>query len=181
MAISRARKEELVQQYMELIDESQAIFIAEYGGMNVKSLEGLRLKAREANGAVFVTKNTLLAHALREKNRPVPEEMLVGQVAAGFATGEVPTLAKVLTEYAKGEANLKIKGGILDQNILSSAQVAALADLPPLDHLRAQIIGLINAPAQNIAGVIAGGVRQIVNVLDAYANKADSDAAVEAA
>ena len=59
MAISRERKEELVQQYMDLIDESQAIFIAEYGGMNVKSLEGLRQKAREANGAVFVTKNTL--------------------------------------------------------------------------------------------------------------------------
>lgn len=181
MAISRARKEELVQQYMDLIDASQAIFIAEYGGMNVKSLEGLRQKAREVDGAIFVTKNTLLAHALREKNRPVPEELLVGQVAAGFATGEAPSLAKTLMEYAKGEANLKIKGGILDQNILNPAQIEALADLPPLDHLRAQILGLINAPAQNIAGVIAGGVRQIVNVLDAYAKKADGDAAAEAA
>lgn len=181
MAISKARKEELVKEYMDLIDASQAIFIAEYGGMNVKSLEGLRQKAREANGAIFVTKNTLLAYALRAKNRPVPEELLVGQVAAGFATGEAPPLAKTMLEYAKGEAKLKIKGGVLDQNILNLADVEALADLPPLDHLRAQILGLINAPAQNIAGVIAGGVRQIVNVLDAYAKKADSDAAEEAA
>lgn len=181
MAISRVRKEELVEQYMTLIDESQAIFIAEYGGMNVKSFEELRHKVREANGSIFVTKNTLLIHALREKNRPVPEEMLHGQVATGFATGEVPTLAKALTEYAKTEANLKIRGGILDQNVLNVDQVESLASLPSLDQLRAQIIGLVNAPAQNIAGVIASGVRQIINVLDAYAKSEDGDAAAEAA
>lgn len=53
MAISKARKEELVAQYMELIDSSNAIFIAEYGGMNVKAVEGLREKVREAEGAFF--------------------------------------------------------------------------------------------------------------------------------
>jgi large subunit ribosomal protein L10 len=46
-----------------------------------------------------------------------------------------------------------------------------LAKLPSRDELRAQIIGMIGAPAQNIASVIAGGVRQVVNVIDAYAKK----------
>lgn len=181
MAISKARKDELVAQYMELIDSSNAIFITEYGGMNVKAVEGLRDKVREAEGTFFITKNTLLMHALRESNRPVPEEMLVGQVATGFAQGEAPTLAKALTEYAKSEDNFAVRGGIMDADILSLEQVEALANLPSLDQLRGQLIGLISAPAQNIAGVIAGGVRQIVNVLDAYAKSEEGEEAAEAA
>lgn len=132
-------------------------------------------------GLFLVTKNTLLVHALRESNRPVPEELFNGQVATGFAQGEAPTLAKALTDYAKGEDNFTIKGGILDQEVLSVDQVEALASLPSLDQLRGQLIGLISAPAQNIAGVIASGVRQVINVLDAYAKSEDGEEAAEAA
>lgn len=181
MAISKARKDELVAQYMELIDSSKAIFLTEYGGMNVKAVEGLREKVREADGAFFITKNTLLIHALRESNKPIPDEMLVGQVATGFAQGEAPTLAKALTEYAKKEDNFAVKGGILDAEILSVEQVEALANLPTLDQLRGQLIGLISAPAQNIAGAIASGVRQVINVLDAHAKSEEGEEAAEAA
>jgi large subunit ribosomal protein L10 len=58
---------------------------------------------------------------------------------------------------------------------LTVEQIEALAKLPSLDELRAQIIGLLNAPAQNLASVLAGSVRQVVNVIDAYA-KSEADA-----
>jgi large subunit ribosomal protein L10 len=106
--------------------------------------------------------------------------LLVGQIATGFALGEVPALAKALVDYAKKDEKLKLKGGIMGDDFLSPAQIEALAALPPLDHLRAQIMGLINAPAQNLASVLAGGVRQVVNVIDAYAKK-DEMAEAEAA
>lgn len=180
MAISKERKDELVAQYIDLLNNSRAVFITEYTGLNVKQINDLRSEVRKAEGAFHVTKNTLLRHALQETDRPVPEELLLGQVATGFALNEAPTLAKALTDFAKGQENLVIKGGILGNDILTADQVRSLADLPSRDELRAQIIGMISAPAQNIASVIAGGVRQVVNVIDAYAKK-DSEGEAEAA
>jgi large subunit ribosomal protein L10 len=174
LAISRQRKEELTAQYVELINESRAVFLTEYTGLTVKQLEALREEVRKSGGAIHVTKNTLLINALRETGRPIPEDLLVGQIATGFALTEAPSLAKTLVDYAKKEDKLTLRGGILGAELLTPAQVQSLASLPSLDELRGQIIGLISAPARNIAGTIASGVRQIVNVLDAYAKKEEA-------
>jgi large subunit ribosomal protein L10 len=178
LAISKARKDELVAQYGELIGQSKAIFMADYTGMSVKGMEALRQKVREADGTFHVTKKTLLKYALQQADSPVPEELMDGQLAAGFALDQVPTLAKALVDFAKSEDNLTLKGGIYGNDVLSYDQVKALAELPSLPELRSQLLGLINTPAQNIASVVAGGVRQVINVIDAYAKSEES---VEAA
>jgi len=128
-----------------------------------------------------VTKNTLLRIALEEADRVPPLELLNGQVATSFALGEASTLAKVLVDQAKTNDKLKIVGGMLGDRPLTPAEVEALATLPSLDQLRAQILGLIGAPAQGIVSAVANGVRQVVNVLDAYAKKDDAPAAEAAA
>ncbi len=176
MAISRTRKEELVAQYEELLAKSNAIFLAEYGGMSVKAMENLRIEVDKAEGAFHVTKNTLLQHALEEANVSFPEDFLNGQLATGFALAEAPTLAKALVDFASKQDNLKIRGGFLGTRFLTSAEVETLAKLPSLEHLRAQLLGVLSAPAQNLAGVVASGVRQVVNVVDAYA-KSESESA----
>lgn len=182
MAISRARKEELVGQYMELLDQSQAVFLAEYAGLDVKQMEALRGDVRKVDGRLHVTKNTLLIYALEQQGKPVPSELLNSQIVTGFALGEVPALAKALVDFAKRQDDLVVKGAILGENILTLDQVKNLAELPSLDELRAQIIGLISAPARNIASTVASGVRQVVNVLDAYArSEGEAEAGTETA
>ena len=101
MAIKKARKDELVEQYRELLQNSSEIFLTQYGGMTVKELEALRLKISDADGRINVTKNTLLRIALEESDMPPPLALLNGQVATSFALGEAPTLAKVLVDQAK--------------------------------------------------------------------------------
>lgn len=176
MAITKDRKDELVSEYTELVQKSDAIFITQYAGLTVKDMENLRTKLLDGKGQLNVTKNTLLRIALENNDRTVPEELLTGQVATSFALGEAPALAKILIDQAKANDKLKIRGGLLGNRVLSAADVEALASLPSLDQLRAQILGLISAPAQNIASVVAGGVRQVVNVLDAYSKKDESAA-----
>lgn len=171
MAISKARKDELVAQYTTLLEQSDALFITDYTGMSVQALETLRARVREADGALFVTKNTLLRIALEQAGRPVPEELLKGQIATGFALGEAPTLAKALKEFAKKSDHLQMKGGLFGESLITPAQIDDLAEMPSLDELRGQLLGLISAPARNVASVVAGGVRQVVNVLDAYVKK----------
>ena len=173
MAISKARKEELLAQYGELINDSKAVFLAEYGGLNVKTLETLRRDVREAEGAFSVTKNTLLRNALENAGEPVPELLLKGQTGASFAMGEAPTLAKALVDFAKEQENFAIKGGIFEGQLLSTEDVEALAKMPSLDQLRGQLAGLVSAPARDLASVVASGVRQVVNVIDAYSKKED--------
>lgn len=173
MAISKERKQELVDQYVELLNESRAIFLTEYTGLDVKQMQELRSEVRKVDGAYHVTKNTLLRLALEQSGRPIPADLLAGQSGTGFALSEAPSLAKVLTNFAKDQEELIIKGGIIGTDLLTAAQVEELANLPSLDELRAQIIGLIQAPARNIAQTVASGIRQVVNVLDAYAKLED--------
>ncbi len=169
MAISKARKDELVAQYVELINSSNAIFMAEYTGLSVSDMEALREKVREADGAFYVTKNRLLRVAMEQTDTPVPEELLTGQMAAGFAMSDAPPLAKALVDYAKKEEKLVIKGVVFDGDVLTVDGVKALASLPTLPEVQSQLVGIISAPARNLASVIASGVRQVVNVVDAYA------------
>lgn len=176
MAIKKERKDELVEQYRELLQNSSAIFLTQYGGMSVKDLEALRLKISDAQGQINVTKNTLLRVAMEQSDITPPTELLAGQVATSFALGEAPTLAKVLVEQVKANDKLKIIGGMLGDRPLTKAEVESLATLPTLDQLRAQIIGLISAPAQGIVSAVTNGVRQVVNVLDAYTKKDDAAA-----
>ena len=171
MAISRERKEELVAQYTELLNQSKAMFLVDYSGVSVAELEQLRGEVRKIDGAFHIAKNNLMRLALEESGHPIPEALLLGQTAAGFAQGELPAMAKALVDFSEEVEPFALKGGVMDQSLLSIEQIEALAELPSLDELRAKILGLVNAPAQNIASTVSNGVRQIVNVLNAYATQ----------
>jgi len=173
LALTKARKEELIAEYVELLKQSNAVFMTEYMGLSVKRLQELRAAVNKSDGTLLVTKNTLMLRALQQTGKPAPADQLTGQLATGFAMDEAPSLAKALTEFLKSEEMISVKFGIMDDKILSAEEVLALAKLPSLEELRAQILGMIQAPARNIAAVVAGGVRQVVNVLDAYAKSDD--------
>lgn len=171
MAISRDKKEVLVKEYLDQLNGSEAVIITSYSGLRVSQVEQLRRKIREAEGSFAVVKNTLAERALKEAGLPVVEEMLTGPVGIGFCHHNVSGVAKAITDFSRQNELLAIKGGLLGSRVIDEAGVKNLANLPSLDVLRAQLLGLINAPASQLAGVVAGGVRQLVNVFNAYAEK----------
>ncbi len=176
MAISRDKKDALIKGYVEQIQGSQAIIITQYRGLKVKDLQQLRAKIRQANGSFTVVKNTLAERALAEVGLPVPKDLLVGPIGIGFCGNNIPDVAKTITDFTKDHDLLQIKGGLLGNRVIDEAGVRNLAKLPPLEVLRAQLLGLINAPASQLVGVLSGGVRQIVNVVNAYAEKGNAPA-----
>lgn len=171
MAISRDKKEVLVKEYLDQLNVSEAVIITSYSGLRVSQVEQLRRKIREAEGSFAIVKNTLAERALKEAGLPVVEEMLTGPVGIGFCHHNVSGVAKAITDFSKQNELLAIKGGLLGSRVIDEAGVKNLANLPSLDVLRAQLLGLISAPASQLAGVVAGGVRQLVNVVNAYAEK----------
>ena len=173
MAISKTRRVELVKQYGELLKKSEALVITSYSGLRVKGIDQLRRKVRDASGEFHVVKNTLAAIAIKEAGLPVPEDLLGGSSAIGFAFSDVPGVAKAISEFAKDSEFVKVKGGVMGRKVLDAKQISALASLPPLPMVRAQLLGLLNTPATRLTGTIAGGVRQIVNVVKAYSEKSE--------
>lgn len=173
MAISKERKEELLKEYAELIGKSEGLILVEYRGLSMKGMDPMRRKVREAAGELHVLKNTLALRALREAGRPAPDELFTQTTAVGFAFSDVPGVAKALTAIAKDSEFVKVKGALLGGQVLNAKQVEALSELPPLPVLRAQLLGLLSAPASRLTGVVASGVRQVVNVVKAYADKAE--------
>ena len=181
MAITKERKDELVQIYAELIQKSEGMILIEYRGLNMKGMDPLRGKVRDAAGELHVVKNTLAVKALEAAGRTAPGDLFAQSTAIGFAFSDVPAVAKALTTFAKDSEFVKVKGGLLGDKLLTAKDVEALAELPPLPVVRAQLLGLLHAPASRLTGAIAGSVRQVVNVVKAYADKAEAPAAEPAA
>ena len=177
MALSREEKAARVAQYTEQLKESRALILADYRGLDVEEMERVRSAMRPLAGEFQVIKNRLLALALKEHGMELPEDWLTGPTAVSFCTGELPPIAKALVE-ARDETNkLALKGGWLNESILSAAQVERIADLPSREVLMAQVLGTIHGPGRQVLGTVAGGIRQVLNVLQAYVDKLEEEGA----
>ena len=176
MPLSKVRKEELIDDYLELLENSKAIIFTEYRGLTNTQLTKLRRAVRDAQGQYRVAKLTLLKRAMEEKGYAIPDELAGVPFAVGFCIEEVPSVAKALTEFAKENDAFVVRGGMMENSYLTEKQVKALAELPPLDVVRAQLLGLLDTPAANLVGVIQAGVAQVVNVLHAYVEQGEEAA-----
>lgn len=176
MAITKERKGELLDLYSEQLAQSRGIILANYRGLRVAQIEQLRRQARENDIVFHVATNRLLKLALSRQGLQVPDEWLEGPTAVAFCHGEVPAAAKVLIDLAKEMELFTLKGGLLGATPISVQEVETLAKLPSREVLLAQVLGGINAPASQVVGVIASGIRQVLNVLQAYVDKLEEGA-----
>lgn len=176
MAISRERKEELVQEYRALLERSAGIIISTHSGLTVRDAEDLRQKIRQVGGEFHVVKNSLMKLAMEEASVPIPDGSLEGTTAVGFADEDIPGVAKAIVDLAKDAEVVRVKGGIVRGAVYDDRQIERLAELPSLNVLQAQLMGLIEAPASQVAGVLAGSVRQVLNVMKAYSESEEASA-----
>lgn len=175
LAISKEHKNELVEQYNQWMDKSRAFIITEYIGLTMKDLDELREKIREAGGEFHVVKNTLGKLAFDKAGLSYQEELFTGTTAFGFAFEDAPAMAKTMTDFAKSSDFLKIKAGYLDNQPLSADAVRSLAELPPLPVIRAQLLGVLMAPASKLATLLAEPGRRVATVIKAYADSESSE------
>jgi large subunit ribosomal protein L10 len=176
LAFSKERKQEIVASYQDWLDNSQAVFLAEYIGLTVKDVDDLRERVREVGGEFHIIKNTLGKLAFEGAGYDVPKDLFVGSTAAGFAYQDAPAMAKVLRDFSKSVEFLKIKAGYLESNLISKEEVQALAELPPLPVIQAQLLSTIMAPASNLARMLAEPARQVASVIKSFSETEASPA-----
>lgn len=167
----------MLAEYSGWLEKSQAVVLVEYTGITMKNLDALRAKAREAGGEFHIVKNTLARLALVKAGYEVPAEYTQKSTAIGFAYSDPAGFTKALTEAAKGLEAVKIKGGFIGMEMLRADQVKALASLPPLPVLRAQLLGVLQAPAGKLVRTLAEPGRSLAAVVKAHADQAAPAAA----
>ncbi len=170
MAINKQRKQDLVKIYAELLQSSQGVVWVNNKGLSVSDISTLRNRVREAEGVCRVTKNRLTRLALEEAGLSATEETLSGPTLAAFAFAEIAPIAKAIADFANENDLIEIKGGLMGTKLLSAQEVKTLASLPPLPELRARLLGLLNTPARGLVGTLSSSVRQVVSVMNAFAN-----------
>jgi len=170
MAVSRAKKQETIENLKGALSDAQLVVLLHNHGLTVAEVSDLRRKVRAAGAGYKVAKNTLTKLVIKDTQFASLDGLLTGPIAIAYSKDAVAA-AKVISEYANTNDKIKIVGGVLDGQALSLAAIKNLATLPSLDELRAKIVGLLQAPATKIAGILQAPAGQLARVIGAYANK----------
>ncbi|MDQ6784140.1 MAG: 50S ribosomal protein L10 [Actinomycetota bacterium] len=150
----RAEKVAVATEVRERLHHADAAILTEYRGLKVKELAGLRRSLVPVGGEYKVYKNTLARLAVREAGLADLEPMLVGPTAITFVKGDAAAVAKVLRDFSGTNPLLVIKGGVLGDKVIGTAETTALAALPSRDVLLGRLAGGLAAPLAQMAGLL---------------------------
>jgi large subunit ribosomal protein L10 len=165
------RKVAVIDEIKERLAGSDAAVLTEYRGLTVSEIAELRAALRPAATDYKIFKNTLARRAAEEAGLTEVAEQLSGPVAIAFVRregGDAVTAAKALRDFARGNPNLVVKGGVLGPRLLTTADVESLADVPPRDQLLARLAGGFQAPLTKAAGLFQAFTRNFAYGLKAY-------------
>ncbi len=164
------RNQEMMEAVKADFSEAEAVWVVDACGLTVKEVEELRRSIREAGAVMKVYKNTIVRIALKDLDKLNMDSILEGPSAFVVCTGDVAAAAKAVTEFAKANDKLEVKGGMMGNDFLDASQVAAIASLPSKEELVAKIAGAISGVARGIAvsinGVPSGLAQAIKQVAD---------------
>ena len=165
------RKAAVIEEIRAKLDASDAAVLTEYRGLTVTELATLRAALRPASTEYKVFKNTLARRAAEDTGLADIVPLLEGPVAIAFVSGDAVMAAKALRDFARGNPNLVVKGGLLRDRVLSQADMAALADVPPREVLLARLAGGFQAPLVKAAGLFQAFTRNMAYGLKALVDQ----------
>lgn len=176
MALTKERKNEILAEYQDWFKRSEAVIVVEYTGVKMKDIDAIRAKIRDSGGEFHVLKNTLARRAFAAGGATFPDEYFEKSTAVTFAFSDPASTAKALADATKGSNFIKLKGGYMGGQILSAQQVKSLAEMPPLPVVRAQLLGMLSAPAGKLVRTLAEPARGLAAVIKAFSEKAPAAA-----
>lgn len=172
MALTKAKKVEVVAELETLFASSKLTVVAKYQGMTVKSIQGLRSAARENGTVIKVVKNRLVRKALENSDtlKSTDTSGLKDMLMYVFNPNEETVGAQTLLAYSKKDSNIQFIGAITaDGQFMGADDVKALASLPSKPQLIAGIINILGSPVRGVMGSLNGNLH---GLLDAVAAKA---------
>lgn len=168
--LTRTQKQEQVAELRDKFGRATSVIVADYRGVDVPSINGLRSKLRAGESQEYeyrVTKNSVLRRAAEGLPAEAILEAFNGPTAVALSFGDPVSLAKILVDFAKEHEVFEIRAGLVDGRVVGGAEITHLATLPSLDELRGRLVGLVQAPAQKLAQLMVAPAAQLARLTDA--------------
>lgn len=167
--MQKADKERVIEELTVRLRAADALLVADYRGLTNSQLAGLRVELLKHGAKLTVVKNTLTRRAAEAAGADALLALLEGPTAIAFveAEGNPLAVAKALSDASRDTKILVLRGGVLSGNPISGAEIERLAKLPPLDVLKAQLVGVIVAPLTQLAAVLNAPLQNLVGLIDA--------------
>ena len=161
-------KERVVAELVERLRASDTLIVADYRGLTMSEIDGVRTELLRHGARFSIVKNTLTKRAAEQAGVPSLVELLEGPTAIAFVLeGDMVAVAKTLNDTARQTKVLSLKGGLLQGQPVTAEEVQKLAALPPADVLQSQVLGAVIGPLNAIVGLFTAPLRDLVGVLDA--------------
>ena len=168
--MNKEKKKIYIEEMKSFFSKNSSVFVTHYQGLTVKQIDDLKNEMRK-HGILFkVTKNRITKLALEGTKFKKLENLFTGPTAVAFSDDAISS-AKILTKFAKSNSNLRIIGGIMDEEPLSTEDVAKIATLPTLNEARAKIVGILKTPAQKIMSILLAPGSKIAILAHAKSKK----------
>jgi large subunit ribosomal protein L10 len=169
----RAEKANISQEYLTRLNASPFFIVVDYQGLKVGPMTELRKRLVKAGAEIHVVKNSIFRIAAKESGVADLKGVMAGQMAVITGQKDICAAAKAVKTFAAEFERPKVKFGYMADKRIEAAAVDVLADLPPMDVLRAKLLGVMMAPAQNLVALINTPASQLARVIKARVDKGD--------
>jgi len=161
-------KKKAVDELADKLGRASVVISTNYGGLTVAEMTDLRRRLRAQQIEFRVIKNTLARFAATKAGKQELDKIVTGPTAVAFGYGDIAIPAKVLLEYIRStKSQLKISGGLIENQVLSSADISALATMPSKEALVAKLLGSLKGPLYGLVNVLNANVAGITYILSA--------------
>ncbi len=170
----KAEKAEIVRDIQEKLAQAKIGILADFTGLQVEAMTQLRRQLKDSGGELKVVKNTLLHRAAADSPVAPLAAELAGPNALALGYADPVAMAKALIKFAQDKPLLKIRAGILAGQVLTAQEIDALSKLPSREVLMAQFLGLLQGVPTALVTVLAGVVRNLLNILVALKDQKEA-------
>ena len=156
----RAEKQYLIDEVSGHLKKSDYVILTNFTKLTVADAAELRKRLAPEKAEFHVVKNSSFRVAAKALGLPDLEKSLSGQTAVVVGGKNAPGVAKVLKKFMEEKQKLEVKVGVLDKKMMSAADLAKLADLPSMEALRSQLLGLFMQTAASFVRVVDAKVKK---------------------